>query len=1096
MADYKISTSIDAKTSKFRNAFNKAKRIAERFKASTESVKDTDVDADTSSFRAKMKAARRSMDSFSRMRAKSTLDVNSSAASAQIARFKAMLKSIPNKHRTRLEVDSNGARRAISAVHNSIQNFKSSLDSLAGDIRTTGTVFSSMFRGVMLSSVSALIPVIASLVPALMAVLNAAAAVGGGAIGMVGAFATAGAGVVGFGAMAMSALKMVENGTLAVTSEVQNYQSAVESLKSAWQGLIAQNQSEIFNTLANAVNAAKVALAGLTPFLSGVAQGMEVASAATLDWAKNSQVATNFFDMMGSTGVRIFNNMLSAAGNFGSGLIAVLTNLAPLTEWVSKGFENMGKSFNKWATSVEGSTAIQDFTSFVKTNLPIIGEIFGSTFRGIFNLMKAFAPNSQVIFESLAQMAKRFEQWSATIAESDGFQQFIQYVQENGPKLISLIGEIIKVIVNIGIALAPLGAKVLDVALSFTTWLEELTRTQPVAAALIGIVTGLAGAFIALTPTILAVTQGILPLVAQFFGFSSVGSMVMGILTGLASAFGAISAPVWLVIGAVGALIGVFVSLWNSSKLLRDTMTDAWNQIKVTVKSAVEAIIQFISQLITRIQTIVAPLVPIFQQTWNDIVSVVETAVNLISPIVQQAWNTIKAATKIAWELIKLVITVAMEVVVSTITALLQVLSGDWSGAWQTIKSAGEAIWQAIVNAAKNIFNILKGWLSDLWNSIKQNAVTAWNALKGQASSIWQSIVSGIQSVVQGLVGILSSIWSSIVSTASSMWSSLVGIASSIWGSIVDTISSIVDSIVSFVSSAWSSISSTTSSIFSSIASTVSSIWSSIVSAISSFISNIVSTVSNGWNNVMSTISSILSSIASTVSSIWSSIVSSISSFISNIVSTVSSGWNNVLSAITSAMSSIISSVTSGMSNMVSAVQSGVSNAVSAAKSFVGDMVSAGVDLIQGMINGVKQMAGKLVSAAKGVVGDAVAGAKSLLGIHSPSKVFKEIGQYTMQGMQIGLNDRGKKVVRDTSRIAKQMTQGFNPNLQAKPAVKGINRELNNLSTRGHVTASHSTTVKAEPSTMNLRIQLDTDDEVLTAKVNGVNARDGEVLSF
>ena len=101
-----------------------------------------------------------------------------------------------------------------------------------------------------------------------------------------------------------------------------------------------------------------------------------------------------------------------------------------------------------------------------------------------------------------------------------------------------------------------------------------------------------------------------------------------------------------------------------------------------------------------------------------------------------------------------------------------------------------------------------------------------------------------------------------------------------------------------------------------------------------------------------------------------------------------------------------------------------------------------------------------------------------------------------MQGMQIGLNDRGKKVVRDTSRIAKQMTQGFNPNLQAKPAVKGINRELNNLATRGHVTANHTTTVKAEPSTTNLRIQLDTDDEVLTAKVNGVNARDGEVLSF
>lgn len=101
-----------------------------------------------------------------------------------------------------------------------------------------------------------------------------------------------------------------------------------------------------------------------------------------------------------------------------------------------------------------------------------------------------------------------------------------------------------------------------------------------------------------------------------------------------------------------------------------------------------------------------------------------------------------------------------------------------------------------------------------------------------------------------------------------------------------------------------------------------------------------------------------------------------------------------------------------------------------------------------------------------------------------------------MQGMQIGINDRGKKVVRDTGRIAQAMTQGFRPDLQAKPMVQGINRELNSLSNRGHVTANHTSTIKAEPSTMNLRIQLDTDDEVLTAKVNGVNARDGEVLSF
>ena len=58
MADYQISTSIDANVSKFKNAFNQAKRIVERFKGSAESVKDTDVDADTSSFKAKNESSK------------------------------------------------------------------------------------------------------------------------------------------------------------------------------------------------------------------------------------------------------------------------------------------------------------------------------------------------------------------------------------------------------------------------------------------------------------------------------------------------------------------------------------------------------------------------------------------------------------------------------------------------------------------------------------------------------------------------------------------------------------------------------------------------------------------------------------------------------------------------------------------------------------------------------------------------------------------------------------------------------------------------------------------------------------------------------
>lgn len=77
-------------------------------------------------------------------------------------------------------------------------------------------------------------------------------------------------------------------------------------------------------------------------------------------------------------------------------------------------------------------------------------------------------------------------------------------------------------------------------------------------------------------------------------------------------------------------------------------------------------------------------------------------------------------------------------------------------------------------------------------------------------------------------------------------------------------------------------------------------------------------------------------------------------------------------------------------------------------KTRIGDtgrtLYSAGRDLLAGMIDGVKSMATNLISAVTGPIGDAVGKAKSLLGIASPSKVFRDIGKFTMQGYADGVD--------------------------------------------------------------------------------------------
>lgn len=69
----------------------------------------------------------------------------------------------------------------------------------------------------------------------------------------------------------------------------------------------------------------------------------------------------------------------------------------------------------------------------------------------------------------------------------------------------------------------------------------------------------------------------------------------------------------------------------------------------------------------------------------------------------------------------------------------------------------------------------------------------------------------------------------------------------------------------------------------------------------------------------------------------------------------------------------------------------------------VPEMVDVGRNLLMGLVEGVTGAVGAVVSAITGAVGSAIDAAKDVLGIHSPSKVFAEIGDNTAQGYVQGV---------------------------------------------------------------------------------------------
>lgn len=86
--------------------------------------------------------------------------------------------------------------------------------------------------------------------------------------------------------------------------------------------------------------------------------------------------------------------------------------------------------------------------------------------------------------------------------------------------------------------------------------------------------------------------------------------------------------------------------------------------------------------------------------------------------------------------------------------------------------------------------------------------------------------------------------------------------------------------------------------------------------------------------------------------------------------------------------------------NLVKAIISGITKGLMGG---VGDCLDAGKNMMLGFIKGIKSKFGDIVKAAKDTVSGAVDSIKEFLGIHSPSTLMAELGEYSGEGYEEGL---------------------------------------------------------------------------------------------
>ena len=101
------------------------------------------------------------------------------------------------------------------------------------------------------------------------------------------------------------------------------------------------------------------------------------------------------------------------------------------------------------------------------------------------------------------------------------------------------------------------------------------------------------------------------------------------------------------------------------------------------------------------------------------------------------------------------------------------------------------------------------------------------------------------------------------------------------------------------------------------------------------------------------------------------------------------------------------------LSSLLSVGRDILSNLINVFMSSVSRFLDIGRNIVDGIRNGIANAWNNLVSWFSGLFGDLIGIAKRILGISSPSKVFKQIGEYTTEGFDEGMKDFGVGAMAD-----------------------------------------------------------------------------------
>lgn len=409
-----------------------------------------------------------------------------------------------------------------------------------------------------------------------------------------------------------------------------------------------------------------------------------------------------------------------------------------------------------------------------------------------------------------------------------------------------------------------------------------------------------------------------------------------------------ISGSVSALKSAVSNLIVGFGDANADMELLCSNMADAFKTVIANVAPVIENIAAALPTALDALLTAVGDLLPTLLDTVAKLFSqVLKTLLSLLPQLIPAAVSAVMTVVNALIENLPLIIDAAVQLVSSLVNGIANALPA------------------LIPAAVKAIVTIVRG----LTDNLPLILDAALQLVTGLAQGILDSLpvlIEALPQIITGIVDFLIGAIPQIIEAGIQLLTSLVTALPDIIAAIVEVIPQIIDGIIKAVISA-------------------------IPLIIEAGIKLLVALVQN-------------------LPTIITTIVAAIPQIISSVIDAVIGAIPQLVAAGVQLFIALIENLPTIIVEIVKAISQIITGIVDAFGSYFGKMAEVGGNLLKGLWQGISDAGTWLWNQISGFFGGIVDGIKDFFGIHSPSKLFANLGGFMAEVLGEGFGDEMKDV--------------------------------------------------------------------------------------